>query len=79
MKTNFLRSTVMLVLVMIIPVIFSISKKVDEYSSNKSDWHYIVSIGSLAIVSFILIAGLLLLIYSFLFHKPTSKKTTNID
>ena len=74
MKTNFFRSTIILVLIIIIPIIISGLQLVGHYSNNKSNWHYIVSMVGVSLLSFFFLAGFSLLIYSFFFLKNRSTK-----
>lgn len=75
MKTNFFRSTIILVLIIIIPIIISGLQLVEHYNSNKNNWHYIVSMVGVSLLSLFFLAGFSLLIYSFFLTKnPSTKK-----
>ena len=75
MKTNFFRSTIILVLIIIIPIIISGLQLVEHYNSNKNNWHYILSMVGVSLLSLFFLAGFSLLIYSFFLTKnPSTKK-----
>lgn len=73
MKTNFFRSTVLLVLILIIPMIYSGIHKIKSHNSNKPEWQYLVAFSGVILLILFCLIGFSLLIYSFFLSNRPKK------
>ncbi len=74
MKTNFFRSTVLLVMILIIPLLDAGWKTLHKYNFDKSRWPYILIAVIVGVLIFGLLIGLSLLFYSFFLARNGQRK-----
>ena len=73
MRTNFLRSTILLILILIVPIIISCIRTIGHYGYTKSDWHYILALTGIVLLGILFISGISVLVYSLLLAKRRKK------